>query len=182
MKAISVRNGRGNADAMFVDDSVPDPVLKDGYVLVTIKAFGLNRMDIMQREDRYPYKLLPESGNIMGVEFAGLVEAIGANCTSDFKKGDRVFGLAYGGAYAERILISEKMLMHLPDNLSFVVGAGIPEVSFLFQSRQTQLKSSRPSSQQFKLCIWLAVWRKATKCSFMLAPQGSDKQQFKWPN
>lgn len=37
-------------------------------------------MDIMQREDRYPYPLLPESGNIMGVEFSGTVEERGAGC------------------------------------------------------------------------------------------------------
>lgn len=111
MKAISVRNGKGDADAMFVDDGVLDPELKDGYVLVQIKAFGLNRMDIMQREDRYPYKLLPESGNIMGVEFSGIVEATGSECKSGFQKGDRVFGLAYGGAYAEKITVSEKMLL-----------------------------------------------------------------------
>ena len=128
MKAIGVRNGKGNADAMFVDDSVPDPELREGYILVSVKAFGLNRMDIMQREDRYPYKLLPESGSIMGVEFGGFVEAKGENCNSDFKEGDRVFGLAYGGAYAEKIAVSEKMLMHLPASLSFEVGAGIPEV------------------------------------------------------
>jgi NADPH:quinone reductase-like Zn-dependent oxidoreductase len=113
MKAISVRNGKGDADAMFVDDGVSNPESKDGYVLVRIKAFGLNRMDIMQREDRYPYKLLPESGNIMGVEFSGIVETIGANCKADFHEGDRVFGLAYGGAYAEKIVVSEKMLLVL---------------------------------------------------------------------
>jgi NADPH:quinone reductase-like Zn-dependent oxidoreductase len=80
MKAIGIKNGRGSADAFFIEESVPDPVATKGRILVGIKAFGLNRMDIMQREDKYPYSLLPESGKILGVEFSGLVEAVGPEC------------------------------------------------------------------------------------------------------
>jgi NADPH:quinone reductase-like Zn-dependent oxidoreductase len=80
MKAVGIKNGKGNADAFFIEDNVPDPVATAGRILVGIKAFGLNRMDIMQREDKYPYPLLPESGKILGVEFSGLVEAVGPDC------------------------------------------------------------------------------------------------------
>lgn len=80
MKAVGVKNGKGNADALFIEDGVPDPVPTSNRILVRIKAFGLNRMDIMQREDRYPYPLLPESGKIMGVEFSGIVENKGPDC------------------------------------------------------------------------------------------------------
>jgi NADPH:quinone reductase-like Zn-dependent oxidoreductase len=80
MKAIGVKNGKGNADAFFIEDNVLDPVATSGRVLVAIKAFGLNRMDIMQREDKYPYPLLPESGRTLGVEFSGVVEAVGEDC------------------------------------------------------------------------------------------------------
>ena len=98
MKAVGIKGGKGNADAFFIEENVPDPVASPGRVLVAIKAFGLNRMDIMQREDKYPYPLLPESGKILGVEFSGIVEAVGDDCKGGFKKGDEVFGLAYGGA------------------------------------------------------------------------------------
>lgn len=80
MKAVGVRGGRGNADALFIDDAVPGPILRPGHIIVNIKAFGLNRMDIMQREDKYPYPLLPESGSIMGVEFSGIIQKLGDNC------------------------------------------------------------------------------------------------------
>ncbi len=80
MRAVNIHGGKGNADALFIDDNVTDPQPKSGYILVRIKAFGLNRMDIMQREDKYPYKLLPESGNIVGVEFSGIVEGKGQDC------------------------------------------------------------------------------------------------------
>lgn len=98
MRAVGVKGGKGNADALFIDDNVPDPVVKPNDVLVSVRAFGLNRMDIMQREDKYPYPLLPESGPIIGVEFSGIVEETGLECTQGFNLGDGVFGLAYGGA------------------------------------------------------------------------------------
>ncbi|KAI1347406.1 hypothetical protein F5Y01DRAFT_307544 [Xylaria sp. FL0043] len=130
MRAIGIKGGKGDADRLFIEDDVPDPVASEDRVLVRIKAFGLNRMDIMQREDRYPYPLLPESGKILGVEFSGTVEATGPNCSGKFKEGERVFGLAYGGAYAEKISVSEKMLMHMPEGMSYEVAAGIPETYF----------------------------------------------------
>jgi len=80
MRAVGIKNGRGNADAFFIEENVADPVASSGRILVVIKAFGLNRMDIMQREDKYPYPLLPESGKILGVEFSGLVEKVGSDC------------------------------------------------------------------------------------------------------
>jgi len=64
----------------FIDDNIPEPIVKSNDILVRIKAFGLNRMDIMQREAKYPYPLLPESGPIMGVEFSGIVEGRGSDC------------------------------------------------------------------------------------------------------
>lgn len=82
MRAIGIEGGKGDADKLFIQDDVPDPVAHDDRVLVRIKAFGLNRMDLMQREDRYPYPLLPESGKILGVEFSGTVEATGPSCVS----------------------------------------------------------------------------------------------------
>lgn len=57
-----------------------------------IKAFGLNRMDLLQREGRYP--LPPQAGKILGVEFSGTVEALGPDVEENFKVGDEVFGLA----------------------------------------------------------------------------------------
>src|ERR1700676_5121472 len=49
---------------------------------------------------------------------------------SDFKVGDEVFGLAYGGAYAEYIAVSVKTIVHKPKELSFETAAGLPEVWF----------------------------------------------------
>lgn len=64
--------------------------------LVKVKAFGLNRMDIIQREGKYP--LPPQAPSTMGVEFSGIIESFGDCPEGGFKEGDAVFGLAYGGA------------------------------------------------------------------------------------
>jgi len=82
MRAVGIRGGRGSADDFFIEENVPDPTVEGDQILVRIRAFGLNRMDIMQREDKYPYPLRPESGNILGVEFSGVVEAMGTHCAS----------------------------------------------------------------------------------------------------
>lgn len=83
-------------------------------------------MDLLQREGLYP--LPPQAGPILGVEFSGTIEAFGSpEHARTFKEGDEVFGLAYGGAYAEYIAVSTKMLLHKPRELSWEVAAGIPE-------------------------------------------------------
>ena len=128
MKAVGIRNGKGDANALFIEDNVPDPIVEKDKILVRIKAFGLNRMDTMQREGNYPAR--PHWGDILGVEFGGTVEEIGPDCGNDFKVGDRVFSLVYGGAYAEKVSVSEKMLMHMPENLSFEEAAGTPETYY----------------------------------------------------
>jgi NADPH:quinone reductase-like Zn-dependent oxidoreductase len=87
-------------------------------------------MDLMQRQGVYP--LPPQAPKTLGVEFSGTIEELGpdANDGKDehFKIGDAVFGLAYGGAYAEYIAVSTHMLIPKPDELSWEECAGIPEV------------------------------------------------------
>lgn len=78
-------------------DSIAKPVPVDGQAIVKIKAFGLNRMDLLQREGQYP--LPPQAPETMGVEFSGIIEEFGGKAHEDFKIGDEVFGLAYGGMY-----------------------------------------------------------------------------------
>lgn len=83
-------------------------------------------MDLLQREGLYP--LPPQAGPIMGVEFSGTIEALGPESEHEFRVGDAVFGLAYGGAYAEFIAVSTHMLVRKPEELSWEECAAIPEV------------------------------------------------------
>lgn len=115
-----IKGGSGPISAMFINAETPKPTPSPQQALVKIKAFGLNRMDLIQREGHYP--LPPQAGPIMGVEFSGTILSFGApeHCRG-FKEGDEVFGLAYGGAYAEYIAVSTKMLLHKPKELSWEV-------------------------------------------------------------
>lgn len=78
---------------MFMD-TISRPVATGNQALVKIKAFGLNRMDLLQRDGKYPVP--PQAPSTMGVEFSGVIEEL-PDSQSGFKVGDEVFGLAYGG-------------------------------------------------------------------------------------
>lgn len=82
-------------------------------------------MDIIQRHGNYP--LPPQAPATLGVEFSGIIESFGPGDHGAFSVGSEVFGLAYGGAYAEYIAVSTKMLLHKPQHMSFEQCAGVPE-------------------------------------------------------
>ncbi|KAK5987087.1 Quinone oxidoreductase PIG3 [Cladobotryum mycophilum] len=125
MKAVDIKGGKGDRSALFFNSEYPKPTAAEGQAIVKIKAFGINRMDIIQREGRYP--LPPQAPQTLGVEFSGAIESFGPGDHGAFKVGDEVFGLAYGGAYAEYIAVSSKMLLHKPDFLTHEQCAAIPE-------------------------------------------------------
>ena len=72
-----------------------------------IKAFALNRMDIMQREGNYP-GIPAGSSNILGVEFSGHITALGPNTSQGWQTGDEVLGLASGVSWKFLIFFSRK--------------------------------------------------------------------------
>ncbi|KAI9167698.1 Quinone oxidoreductase PIG3 [Paramyrothecium foliicola] len=125
MKAVDIKGGKGGRDALFINAETPKPKPGDGDALVKVKAFGINRMDIIQRHGMYP--LPPQAPKTLGVEFSGTIEAFGPGNHGAFKVGDEVFGLAYGGAYAEYLAVNSKMLLHKPASLSFEKAAAVPE-------------------------------------------------------
>ncbi|KAF2031115.1 putative quinone oxidoreductase [Setomelanomma holmii] len=126
MRAIDIKNGKGPVDALHIAD-VPKPKPGKSQALVKVKAFGLNRMDLLQREGHYPVP--PGAPKILGVEFSGTIAELGqeGGGREGFKEGDEVFGLAYGGAYAEYIAVSTHMLVRKPKELTWEQCAGIPE-------------------------------------------------------
>lgn len=123
MKAILYKDGC-KADEMEIG-SIEKPVPNPNQILVKVKAAGVNRADIMQREGKYP----PPEGitDILGLEMSGVVEETGSSADK-WKKGDKVFGLLPGGGYAEYAALHEDMAMSIPVNLSFAEAASIPEV------------------------------------------------------
>jgi putative PIG3 family NAD(P)H quinone oxidoreductase len=121
-----IRGGVGPATSLFISDVIPKPTAGPGQAIVKIKAFGLNRIDIFQRQGSF--KIPGGASKILGVEFSGHIESLGPGAEGGFKSGDAVFGLAYGGAYAEYIAVSTQILLHKPEHLSWEQAASIPEV------------------------------------------------------
>lgn len=95
-------------------------------VLVRVEASGVNRADLLQRQGRYPAPpgWPPE---IPGLEFAGVVEAVGEGCRAR-SVGDRVMGIVGGGGYAELVAVHERATVAIPDALSPEEAGAVPEV------------------------------------------------------
>ncbi|MBN8706648.1 MAG: NAD(P)H-quinone oxidoreductase [Bacteroidetes bacterium] len=123
MRAI-LQTTSGSAETLNIGET-PDPVPAPGELLVSVKAFGLNRADIQQREGKYP----APSGvtPILGLELSGVVIKVGEQ-VKRFKAGDEVFGLVSGGAYAELVCLDERMAIKKPKEMSHETAAAIPEM------------------------------------------------------
>lgn len=78
------------------------------FLLNQIKAFGLNRLDIWQREGEYPPP--PGASEILGVEFSGDIEEVGEG-VDEWKVGDAVMGLA--GGVSQPIVLRRSALVLL---------------------------------------------------------------------
>jgi putative PIG3 family NAD(P)H quinone oxidoreductase len=123
MRAIVITTP-GGPEVLSLRD-VPSPVPQRGEARVRIRATAVNRADLLQRMGAYPPP--PDAPrDIPGLELAGEVDAIGELVTA-VKVGDRVFGLAGGGTYAEQVTVPERTLARIPEGLSFNEAASIPE-------------------------------------------------------
>src|SRR5215469_1264616 len=104
---------------------VPTPEPKRDELLVRVRAAGVNRADTLQRRGHYPAPPgYPQ--DIPGLEFSGVVEAVGADVRRH-RAGQRVFGLTGGGAQAEYLTIQETLALAVPETLTDVESGAIPE-------------------------------------------------------
>ena len=105
----------------------PMPVLKPGEVMIRVIAAGVNRPDVFQRLGQYPVP--PGASDVPGLEVAGeLVD--GDFKDSGFKKGDLVCALVQGGGYAEFCAAPVEQCLPIPDGLSPLEAASLPENYF----------------------------------------------------
>jgi len=123
-KAVVIR-GAGDVDVLDIAE-VARPVAGAGEVLVEIAAAGLNRADCLQRRGFYPAPA-GTAADIPGLEFAGTVAELGAGATR-FAIGERVMGIAAGGAMATHIAAHERTLVPVPAGLDLERAAAVPEV------------------------------------------------------
>src|SRR5882762_2243925 len=104
---------------------LPEPLPGNAEIAIDIHASALNRADLLQRRGLYPPP--PGTTEILGLECAGVVSALGPGCTGALALGDRVMVLLAGGGYAERVVVPEASTLQVPRALSFEEAAAIPE-------------------------------------------------------
>jgi NADPH2:quinone reductase len=125
MRAIAISEP-GGPDVLVVEDR-PVPVPGEGEILIAVAAAGVNRPDVMQRKGQYPPP--PGAPDIPGLEVSGVVARVGAG-VDRWSEGDQVVALVAGGGYAEYCVAHEGHALHLPEPLTLVEGAGLPETTF----------------------------------------------------
>jgi len=107
-----------------------DPTIGDDEVLIQHKVIALNRIDFIQRDMGVEIASWP---HVLGVEGAGIVEAVGAK-VSNLQPGDEVvawetgtlFKLPWGGAYQEKVVMPAKFVAKKPSNISLEEAASLP--------------------------------------------------------
>lgn len=108
----------------FLWTDVPDPGRKDNEVLIEVHAAAVNRADLMQKDGCYSSP--PDWPQWCGLEVSGIVQEAPAD--AEVKVGDKVCALVGGGGYSEKICVPAGMVVPIPEGLSLVEAASIPEV------------------------------------------------------
>ncbi len=102
-----------------------EPVPGGGELVVRVLYSGVNRADLLQRRGRYP---TPRGfpSDVPGLEYSGIVESTGNGCYLR-APGDRVMGILGGGGYAERVAVSERETVAIPEGMPMDQAGGVPE-------------------------------------------------------
>lgn len=123
MTAIAVADGQTDAHALH-PVQVARPQTRQGEVLIRVRAAGINRPDLLQRQGHYP----PPAGapQTLGLEVAGEVVVPAGR----WEAGDRVCALLAGGGYAQYVAVDARQVLPLPEGYDFVQAAALPETMF----------------------------------------------------
>ncbi|MFL6800941.1 MAG: NAD(P)H-quinone oxidoreductase [Sphingomicrobium sp.] len=124
MKAVVAAKSGGDHELALVERPVPRPGVLE--VLVKVEAAGVNRPDILQRGGLYPPP--PGAPDILGLEIAG--EIVGAGEGAEAFVGQSVCALVAGGGYAEYCAAPAGTCLAVPDAISMVEAAAMPETLF----------------------------------------------------
>jgi putative PIG3 family NAD(P)H quinone oxidoreductase len=105
---------------------VADPAPRPDEVLIDVAAAGLNRADLLQRQGNYAPP--PGASPYLGMECSGTIAALGDGVVG-WNVGDEVCALLAGGGYAERVAVPVGQLLPVPEGVSVVDAAALPEVT-----------------------------------------------------
>jgi NADPH2:quinone reductase len=125
MRFVHLKNSGGPEVLELREGPAPSP--GRGEIQIRVRAAGVNRPDIAQRQGTYPPP--PGASPVLGLEVAGEVAAVGEGVRR-FRIGDPVCALTPGGGYAEYCLAPEAQSLAVPKGLGFEEAAAVPETFF----------------------------------------------------
>jgi NADPH2:quinone reductase len=125
MRYIDVKEPGGPETLVMGEGEPPEPLANE--VLIKVAAAGVNRPDVLQRQGLYPPP--PDSTPILGLEVSGEVAGLGEKA-SRFQVGEKICALTNGGGYAEYVNVPETQCLPVPEGLSMVEAAALPETCF----------------------------------------------------
>lgn len=125
MRAVLARSN-GGPEVLVIDER-PVPAPAEGELLIRVVAAGVNRPDVVQRQGFYPPP--PGASDILGLEIAGEIVASGPG-VQRYQSGDKVMGLISGGGYAEYAVVHESNALPIPNGVSMIEAAAVPETYF----------------------------------------------------
>jgi putative PIG3 family NAD(P)H quinone oxidoreductase len=124
MRAVVLRS-HGGPEVLTIEE-VADPTPDREEIVVDVAHTAINRADVLQRMGMYPDPRGREI-EIPGLEFAGVVSAVGADVTN-WSVGDRAMGIEAGGCYAEKVVTHGRQALPVPSAVASADAAAIPEV------------------------------------------------------
>ncbi len=124
MRIVTVTEPGGPENLVLAD--APRPGLRPGDVLIRVRAAGVNRADLLQRQGFYPPP--PGTSEVIGMEVSGTIEALGEG-VSGWEPGEECVALLAGGGYAEFVAVPAGQVVPAPPGVDLVSAAGLIEVA-----------------------------------------------------
>ncbi|MHA3739103.1 zinc-binding dehydrogenase [Pseudomonas sp. Eth.TT006] len=121
----------------------PSPACDVGQVRIRVAAAGLNRADLLQKAGLYPPP--PGASQVLGLECSGVISEVGAG--SSWQVGDRVCALLAGGGMAEEVVVDARHVLPVPEGVSLIEAAALPEVYATVWLNVFQLAALKPGEK-----------------------------------
>ncbi|WP_122611952.1 zinc-binding dehydrogenase [Pseudomonas viridiflava] len=121
----------------------PSPTCDVGQVRIRVAAAGLNRADLLQKAGLYPPP--PGASHVLGLECSGVISEVGAG--SSWQVGDRVCALLAGGGMAEEVVVDGRHVLPVPERVSLIEAAALPEVYATVWLNVFQLAALKPGEK-----------------------------------
>ncbi len=144
MKAIHITKS-GGPEVLELKET-PKPTIKNNEILLKVKAAGVNRSDIITRNNIDTYGKQSDEPLIPGLEVSGEIVEIGSDVTKR-KLGEKVCALISSGGYAEFVAVESSHCLPTPDDLSLTDAAALPETVFTVWFNVFHLGTLQPAEK-----------------------------------